>query len=103
MTALLEAPELVIVEQRQPDVPIICTRGHGPNDELSSVPCPRKAHWEALCMGCGHVFRRCEEHYAEDAESAGLSDFWDVDAGQCHLCATCEAPVFIEQYVRIGA
>lgn len=108
MTALLDAPEVILIEARQPEVPIICTRGHSARDQISDTPCPRTARWEALCMSCGHVFRRCEEHHAEDAEAAETADeikFWepDVEAGQCHLCATCDSPVFIQQYVRIGA
>lgn len=108
MTALLDAPDLVVIEIRQPEVPLTCTRGHGPNDDISGIPCPRKARWEAICMSCGHIFRRCEEHYAEDVEAAATADeieFWepDVEPGQCHLCADCGARVFIQQYARINA
>lgn len=99
MTALLEAvPELVIVEERQNDVPIVCTRGGAQDD--SAEPCNRVARWEALCMGCAHVFRRCQEHYNEDVWTAALdfgSEWHDVG----HLCALCQTKVYIQQYGRI--
>lgn len=99
MTALLEAaPELVIVEERQPSAPVVCTRGGVLDDEVDQ--CPRPARWEALCMGCGHVFRRCQEHYDEDAETAAL-DFGPEWEDVCHRCALCWIKVYIQQYGRI--
>lgn len=99
MTALLEtpAPTVEIIEQRQPDVPLTCTENgtfEGPDKE----ECGRRAIWEGMCMGCGFVFRRCQEHYDEEAADAVL----DAD-GVPFACAYCDTWFYLEQYVRIGA
>lgn len=94
-----EAPELVIVEQRQPDVPLVCTwQLYGPDGNPRTEPCDKTASWEALCMGCGHVFRRCENHMGVEKELASLST-----RGSYIRCAHCDTPCYPEQYGRIGA
>ena len=99
MTLTLDAPapELTVIEQRQPDVPLTCTRG-GILDDVLPDPCPKRAEWEGLCMGCGRVFRRCQPHYEED-----LHDAADWGDGSSHLCAVCGEDFYVAQYVRIGA
>jgi CO dehydrogenase/acetyl-CoA synthase alpha subunit len=102
VTLTLDAPTLdvTLLEERQPDVPLVCTRG-GAQDDVAD-PCDRIAKWEALCFGCGHIFRRCPPHYDEDLRNAkdpGWEDteWYDV----CHKCAICEAKVYIQQYGRL--
>lgn len=103
MTALLDAPvgtlDVSRLEERQPDVPLTCTRGGEPDPQ---APCGKVAQWEALCMTCGHVFRRCAEHFQEDVADAAA---W---GGECGGCATCFTygrwtVIYLDQYVRIGA
>lgn len=100
MTQTLDAPapELTIIEQREPAMPIICTRGGDPDPQ---EPCGKTATWEGMCLTCGHVFRRCDAHFQEDISDA----LWD---GICGLCATCYQAgrvtmIYLAQYVRIGA
>ena len=102
MTALLDASTLdvTLLESRQPDVPLVCTRGGVPGD--LAEPCNRVAKWEAMCFGCGHIFRRCQPHYEDDLETAREplwkdTEWYDV----CHKCALCEAKVYIQQYGRL--
>lgn len=104
MTALLESPvgtlDVTRLEERQPDVPLTCTAASYP---LYDDRCVKPAAWEALCMACGHVFRRCEEHHAEEVEDAE----WNGN-GVCGQCAPCvevgrTTYIYIEQYGRIGA
>lgn len=102
MTALLESPvgtlDVSLLEQRQPDVPLTCTRGMGGMDSELHDPCTETAKWEGLCMGCGHVFRRCQAHYLED-----LDDAAEWEDGVSHQCAQCHAYFYVANYVRIGA
>lgn len=103
MTALLEAiPDLVVVEVHEPSAPRTCSRGHHPND--SNPPCERLPEWEALCMGCGHVFLRCQPHYEDHCRVVqfwgGLGDS-DAASGQCQICAQCGTPTYLDQYGRI--
>lgn len=101
MNQLLESPvgtlDVSQLEEHQPDVPLTCTdRGwdHGGTREQ----CTKRALWEAMCMGCGHIFRRCQEHYDEEAaDSAKWGDGAPFD------CARCDTRFYLEQYVRIGA
>lgn len=93
MTALLESPvgtlDVSLLEERQPDVPLICTRWDD--------GCEARAEWEGLCMGCGHVFRRCLHHYVVNARIA------EYNGGHSHNCLRCGTPFYLAQYVRIGA
>jgi hypothetical protein len=102
VTLTLDAPTLdvTLLESRQPDVPLVCTRGGIGSDTFD--PCHRIAKWEAFCFGCGHIFRRCQPHYEEDVETAADStwrgtEWYDV----CHRCAICEVKVYIQQYGRL--
>ncbi len=104
MTALLKSPVSTLdgsrLEERQPDVPLTCT--------LSSYPtyhdrCSRPARWEAMCLVCGHVFRRCQPHYEEEVEIAAD---WDGAGNECATCYEAGRPgclIYIAQYVRISA
>lgn len=101
MTALLDAPvlDVTLLESRQPEVPLVCTRGGIPSDDAE--PCDRVAKWEAFCFGCGHIFRRCQPHYEEDVWTAlmpGPDPTWD---NVCHRCAVCDTLVYIQQYGRL--
>lgn len=103
MTALLDAPvlDVALLESRQPEVPLVCTRGHYHGD-TETEPCHRTAQWEAFCFGCGHIFRRCQPHYdrdwgvAHDPKWEGTE--WD---DVCHACVMCNARVYIQQYGRL--
>jgi hypothetical protein len=48
-------------------------------------------------MGCGHVFRRCQEHYDEEVKDAAYFDGSPFD------CSHCDTAFYLAQYVRIGA
>lgn len=100
MTALLDAPvgtlDVSRLEERQPDVPLTCTdRGWYSRGEREA--CHKKALYEAMCMGCGHIFRRRQEHYDEEAAEA---DKWGD--GAPFDCAKCDTRFYLDQYVRIG-
>lgn len=102
LDAPTEAPDLVVIEEHQHDVPLTCTRG-GPTDSELPDYCSKPAEWEALCFSCGHVFRRCAEHRLEDVHDAIL----DGD-GVASVCAPCMGagkftPVYADQYTRIPA
>lgn len=105
MTALLESPggtlDVSLLEERQPDVPLTCTLGHFIDGH---EPCPKTAVYEGICMGCGHIRRRCEPHYQREADTVLRAEvvFGDY-SGQTSLCVRCEAPWYLAQYVRIGA
>lgn len=98
MTATLDTPTpaVEIIEAHQPDMPLHCTENGylgGPDTDT----CTRRALWEGMCMGCGHVFRRCQEHYDEEAKDAAYFD------GSPFNCLHCGTPFYLAQYVRIGA
>lgn len=102
MTLTLDAPvlDVTLLESRQPEVPLVCTRGGYPGDDAD--PCDRVAKWEAMCLGCGHIFRRCQPHYEEDYQMAKEQGWagteWD---DVCHTCVMCNARVYIQQYGRL--
>lgn len=102
MTALLDAPvgtlDVSRLEERQPDVPLTCTKGHLDDNY---PPCQANADWEGLCMGCGHVHRRCWPHYMDEVD---IVDQCHVFTGQqTSICWKCSTPFYLDQYVRIGA
>lgn len=97
LDAPTEAPDLVVIEEHQHDVPLVCTRG-GDHDAALPDPCTARAEWEMLCMGCGWVTRRCAKHFMEEVNDARL----DGD-GVGSLCARCMTPRYIDQFVRIPA
>lgn len=101
LDAPTEAPDLVVIEEHQHDVPLVCTyTRYTSTGARRTAPCSATAQWEALCLGCGFVFRRCEAHYQyEQTLAAGARQY----TGQVMVCFQCDAPVYIDQFVRIPA
>lgn len=96
MTALLESPVGVLdatrLEERQPDVPLTCTDRGSTNHPREE--CGKPAHWEGMCMGCGRIFRRCPEHYADEVVYA--------EADGCPFeCFKCGTWFYLDQFFRL--
>lgn len=96
LDAPTEAPDLVVIEEHQHDVPLVCTdRGWG-YDREDDPECGKTAYAEGMCMGCGEVIRRCREHY-EDEVARGAHD------GRAFRHLRCSTWFYLAQYVRIPA
>lgn len=105
MTALLDSPvgtlDVSLLEERQPDEPLLCTfTRFTRSGKRRTVPCSKMAQWEAMCLGCGHVFRRCDDHYLHETIIANSQERY---TGQVMVCFRCATPTYIEQYVMISA
>lgn len=99
MTLIQEPVGLLSSTEEAEEVsgPLLCTHVKYNRDDTIVEPlCGAVAHWEALCMGCGRVFRRCSPHLVREAAVALRSS-----TGQCFRCVTCDIPVFPEQFGRI--